>query len=97
MGRCISAGQPVIDAVASYPNDLTTLPGGQSTPMEGITKNKRKQTLLSLLDALHELSKDDDLDVSGALHCSLVNTGAALNSFASRRTAAQLRSRPRRP
>ncbi|KAI0346641.1 WD40 repeat-like protein [Trametopsis cervina] len=60
MGR----GQPVIDAVASYPNDLTTLPGGQSTPMEGITKNKRKQTLLSLLDALHELSKDDDLDVS---------------------------------
>ncbi len=50
--------------VASYPNDLTTLPGGQSAPMEG-TKNKRKQTLLSLLDALQELSRDEDLDVSG--------------------------------
>ena len=50
--------------VAAYPNDLTTLPGGQSAPMEG-TKSKRKQTLLSLLDALQELTKDDELDVSG--------------------------------
>ncbi|KAI0090434.1 WD40-repeat-containing domain protein [Irpex rosettiformis] len=63
MGR---GGQAVMEAVvASYPNDLTTLPGGQSAPMEG-TKNKRKQTLLSLLDALQELTKDEDLDVSSA-------------------------------
>ena len=52
--------------VASYPNDLTTLPGGQSASIEG-TKSKRKQPLLSLLDALQELTKDEDLDVSGML------------------------------
>ncbi|KAI0701045.1 WD40 repeat-like protein [Cytidiella melzeri] len=50
--------------VASYPSDLTSLPGAPLTSMEGL-KTKRKQTLLSLLDALQELSKDDDLDVSG--------------------------------
>ena len=34
-------------------------------PGEG-AKNKRKQTLLSLLDALQELSKDGELDFSSA-------------------------------
>ena len=61
-------GSMLLDAaVASYPGDLTTLPGGESPPPgEGATKSKRKQTLLSLLDALQELSRDEELDVSGS-------------------------------
>lgn len=43
--------------------DLSPLPGGAAAPGAQGTKNKRKQTLLSLLDALQELSKDGDLDV----------------------------------
>lgn len=63
-----NVGQSVVDAVvASYPGDLTTLPGGEATPPgEGAKKSKRKQTLLSLLDALQELSRDEELDVTGA-------------------------------
>lgn len=55
--------------INSYPNDLTTLPGGEAAPVsaEGGHKNKRKQTLLSLLDALQELSKDEELNVPGVL------------------------------
>ena len=64
-------GQAVVDAmVASYPGDLTTLPGGEATPPEVVTKSKRKQTLLSLLDALQELSKDEELDVTGVFSIS---------------------------
>lgn len=46
--------------------DLSSLPAappGASTPKEGV-KSKRKQTLLSLLDALQELSKDGELDIT---------------------------------
>ncbi|KAI0754301.1 hypothetical protein C8Q80DRAFT_360590 [Daedaleopsis nitida] len=45
------------------PNDLTAISGGPPTSQqEGSRGRKRKQTLLSLLDALAELSKDDELD-----------------------------------
>lgn len=64
----VGRGQAVVDAaVASYPGDLTTLPGGEATPPgEGTQKSKRKQTLLSLLDALQELSRDEDLNLTPA-------------------------------
>ena len=46
--------------------NLAPLPGSApaALPADG-TKSKRKQTLLSLLDALHELSKDGELDIGG--------------------------------
>ncbi|KAM5543423.1 hypothetical protein V8D89_002674 [Ganoderma adspersum] len=44
------------------PNDLTAIPAGPGTEGHDPTKHKRKQTLLSLLDALAELSKDEELD-----------------------------------
>jgi hypothetical protein len=44
--------------------DIAAAPG---TPANG-AKSKRKQTLLSLLDALHELSRDGDLELSGTCH-----------------------------
>lgn len=43
--------------------DLAPLPGGATPAPADRAKSKRKQTLLSLLDALHELSKDGELDV----------------------------------
>lgn len=42
---------------------LPTVPAGAASPKDGGAKNKRKQTLLSLLDALQELSKDGELDI----------------------------------
>ena len=43
--------------------DLAPVHGGATAaPVDG-AKSKRKQTLLSLLDALHELSKDGELDI----------------------------------
>ncbi|KZT24894.1 WD40 repeat-like protein [Neolentinus lepideus HHB14362 ss-1] len=48
----------------NYTNDLTVnLPSGPGavTPTRADASNKRKQTLLSLLDALNELTKDEDL------------------------------------
>ena len=45
--------------------DLSPLPGGATAPLAEGAKSKRKQTLLSLLDALQELSKDGELDVAG--------------------------------
>ena len=42
--------------------DLTNAAAGVVKPIDG-AKSKRKQTLLSLLDALQELSKDGDLDI----------------------------------
>ena len=45
--------------------DLTNGAASGGLPGEG-AKNKRKQTLLSLLDALQELSKDGELDFSSA-------------------------------
>ncbi|TBU39880.1 WD40 repeat-like protein [Dichomitus squalens] len=47
------------------PNDLTTIHAGPEG--QDPTKHKRKQTLLSLLDALAELSKDEDLNGMGTL------------------------------
>ncbi|OJT12118.1 hypothetical protein TRAPUB_11343 [Trametes pubescens] len=44
------------------PNDLTGIPAGPTTEQQGTRGHKRKQTLLSLLDALAELSKDEELD-----------------------------------
>lgn len=49
-------------------SDLTaSLPGasGPPTRKDGPIHNKRKQTLLSLLDALHELSQDDSMGSFG--------------------------------
>lgn len=48
------------EPVASYPGDLTNLHGAEATPAEGV-KSKRKQTLLSLLEALQELSRETDV------------------------------------
>ena len=45
--------------------DLSPLPGGATAPPAEGAKSKRKQTLLSLLDALQELSKDGELDIAG--------------------------------
>ena len=46
----------------SFPDGLNALPttGQNAVPVEG-ARSKRKQTLLSLLDMLNELSKDHDL------------------------------------
>ncbi|RPD69485.1 WD40 repeat-like protein [Lentinus tigrinus ALCF2SS1-7] len=45
------------------PNDLSSIPAGPTTSQqEGSRGHKRKQTLLSLLDALAELSKDEELE-----------------------------------
>ena len=52
--------------VASYPGDLTALPGGQSAPGAEAAKSKRKQTLMSLLDALTEL-REEELGSSSTL------------------------------
>lgn len=49
--------------------ELAPATGGAPNPAEG-QKSKRKQTLLSLLDALQELSKDGDLDIPST--CPLV-------------------------
>ncbi|KAI0676285.1 WD40 repeat-like protein [Trametes maxima] len=46
---------------AANPNDLTAIPAGPTTEQQG-RGHKRKQTLLSLLDALAELSRDEELD-----------------------------------
>ncbi|OBZ67869.1 hypothetical protein A0H81_12274 [Grifola frondosa] len=62
MGR----GVPLTEA-ATNPNDLTALSSSASAPVGGSrtgSNTKRKQTLISLLDALAELSKDEELDVS---------------------------------
>lgn len=67
----IGAATVAETVVASYPGDLTTLPGGQTTPGAEHVKTKRKQTLLSLLDALHELTREEEL---GASSTSLQNT-----------------------
>ncbi|EKM57477.1 uncharacterized protein PHACADRAFT_206381 [Phanerochaete carnosa HHB-10118-sp] len=45
-------------------SNLPTVSPGPTVAKDGV-KNKRKQTLLSLLDALHELSKDSDLAITG--------------------------------
>ena len=50
---------------ATNPNDLTAIPAGPGTEGHDPTKHKRKQTLLSLLEALAELSKDEELDGTG--------------------------------
>ena len=50
------------DQLPTNPNDLTANPGG---PEQEGRRGKRKQTLLSLLDALAELSKDGELDGYG--------------------------------
>ncbi|KAH9941858.1 WD40 repeat-like protein, partial [Epithele typhae] len=52
------------------PNDLTAIPSGPTASANhdehGSRGQKRKQTLLSLLDALAELSKDDELEGSSS-------------------------------
>ncbi|KAI0763501.1 WD40 repeat-like protein [Trametes elegans] len=60
MGR----GSGVADPAAN-PNDLTAIPAGPTMDQQGSRGHKRKQTLLSLLDALAELSKDEELDGLG--------------------------------
>ena len=52
---------------AANPNDLTAIPTGPAGEQQGSRGHKRKQTLLSLLDALAELSKDEGLDELGEL------------------------------
>lgn len=58
-----------LNVSASGLNDLTSaLPTGMATPTRTNSPaidTKRKQTLLSLLDALHELSKDEDVQGYG--------------------------------
>ncbi|GJE97468.1 WD40 repeat domain-containing protein [Phanerochaete sordida] len=59
---------PRADAVTSG-FDLSSLPGappGAATPKDGVKSNKRKQTLLSLLDALQELSREGDLELANS-------------------------------
>ncbi|KAJ8473563.1 hypothetical protein ONZ51_g7787 [Trametes cubensis] len=57
MGRGADYPEP-----AANPNDLTAIPAGPAGEQQGSRGHKRKQTLLSLLDALAELSKDEGLD-----------------------------------
>ncbi|KAI0821946.1 WD40 repeat-like protein [Trametes gibbosa] len=57
MGR----GSGHTDGTAN-PNDFTGIPAGPTAEQQGGRGHKRKQTLLSLLDALAELSKDEELD-----------------------------------
>ncbi|KAI0324766.1 WD40 repeat-like protein [Cubamyces sp. BRFM 1775] len=57
MGRGTDYPEP-----AANPNDLTAIPAGPAGEQQGSRGHKRKQTLLSLLDALAELSKDEGLD-----------------------------------
>jgi hypothetical protein len=57
---------PAVSPTPSHLSDLTaSLPvqigSGASTRKDGPTHSKRRQTLLSLLDALHELSLDDSM------------------------------------
>ncbi|KAI0355885.1 WD40 repeat-like protein [Trametes cingulata] len=54
-------GRGVADSPAN-PNDLTAIPAGPTAEQQDSRGHKRKQTLLSLLDALAELSKDEELD-----------------------------------
>lgn len=48
---------------AAYPNDITAAPDDPVTapPVAATTNAKRRQTLLTLLDALQELSREDSL------------------------------------
>ncbi len=55
-----------LDELPANPNDLTAIQAGPTTSeQQGSRGHKRKQTLLSLLDALAELSKDEELDGVG--------------------------------
>ncbi|KAI0783765.1 WD40 repeat-like protein [Abortiporus biennis] len=63
MGRGGTA--PAAETATYPPNDLTDLPTGApgqapASQEGGKIDSKRKQTLLSLLEALHELSKEED-------------------------------------
>ena len=63
---CTGANEP-----PANPNDLTAIPAGPTTSeQEGSRGHKRKQTLLSLLDALAELSKDEELEGLGAFQAA---------------------------
>ena len=74
----------VVPGIPGNNNDEFTPPGNGATtppvvPSEGI-KSKRKQTLMSLLDALHELSRDGELSSSeGVLLTQTVLIGRLRN------------------
>jgi len=74
-------------------NDLTAnLPNGMNNPARKdnpAINTKRKQTLLSLLDALHELSQDDEVRAYGGLFFFCV---AVLFDFHTLATQAQATS-----
>ena len=56
--KCI---EPMANATPSRLGDLTApLPNPSTRKDTPAANTKRRQTLLSLLDALHELSQDDD-------------------------------------
>ncbi|KAI8972801.1 WD40 repeat-like protein [Trametes punicea] len=57
MGR----GPEFVDTAAD-PNDFTAIPPAPTAEQQGDRGHKRKQTLLSLLDALAELSKGEELE-----------------------------------
>lgn len=61
---------------AAYPNDVTAAPDDPVTapPVATNTNAKRRQTLLTLLDALQELSREDSLvdGTHGASCCCFV-------------------------
>ncbi|KAI0760480.1 WD40 repeat-like protein [Fomes fomentarius] len=60
-------GRAGLDELPANPNDLTAIQAGPTTSeQQGSRGHKRKQTLLSLLDALAELSKDEELDGVGS-------------------------------
>lgn len=61
------------------PNDLTGIPAGPTTEQQGARGHKRKQTLLSLLDALAELSKDEELDGLSECQSMLLTSQKALS------------------
>ncbi|OCH89316.1 WD40 repeat-like protein [Obba rivulosa] len=56
-------GRATLADAAAHPSDLTAIPAGTlaSSPESSRHNTKRKQTLLTLLDALAELSKDEEL------------------------------------
>lgn len=58
--------------------------GAKTRTVDGET-NKRKMTLLSLLDALTELQKDEEMTLTGEYAAELPITSADCNYFPSRR------------
>lgn len=69
----INAFKGPISVTPTYPNDLTSsLPLEPTTParmespaVAAMGNTRRRQTLMTLLDALNELSKDDALTEHG--------------------------------